>query len=243
MWKLLFDHHTHTTFSHGKGSIEDNVIVACGKGLESIAITDHGPGHLTYGVKRGDIPVMRRVIEELKPKYPEIEILLGVEANIVSTRDTNYLDLTEEDKSYLDFVIAGYHYGIRHGYTVQNYVWQHGLKAGGKSLLAKNTDMMVASIYENDLYILTHPGDKGPFDIDEVAKACEAKGVLMEINTKHPHLNVEEIRTAAKYDVKFVLSSDAHVPENVGNVEGPLARLAESGLDPERVVNIRWEED
>ena len=36
MWKLLYDHHTHTTFSHGKGSIEDNVKEAIAKAYASI---------------------------------------------------------------------------------------------------------------------------------------------------------------------------------------------------------------
>ena len=51
--------------------------------------------------------------------------------------------------------------------------------------------------------------------------------------------SVEEIRIAAKYDVKFVISSDAHVPENVGLYEPQLLRALDAGLDPERIVNIR----
>ena len=50
-YRMIYDHHTHTVYSHGKGTIEDNVRVASEKGLSSIAITDHGPGHLTYGIK------------------------------------------------------------------------------------------------------------------------------------------------------------------------------------------------
>ena len=34
---MTFDYHTHTTFSHGKGSIEDNVKVAISKGLKALA--------------------------------------------------------------------------------------------------------------------------------------------------------------------------------------------------------------
>ena len=49
-YRMTFDFHTHTTYSHGKGSIEDNVKEAIKKGLKAIAITDHGPGHLTYGL-------------------------------------------------------------------------------------------------------------------------------------------------------------------------------------------------
>ena len=241
MWKLLYDHHTHTTFSHGKGSIEDNVKEAIAKGLESVGITDHGPGHLTYGLKRENYPVMRAEVDRLNKKYPQIKVLLGVEANI--WEPAPHIDVIEDDLQYLDYVIAGYHYGVHGGYTIHNYTYDHGLRFGGRSLLAKNTDMMVQAIYENDLYILTHPGDKGPFDIDEIARACEARGVLMEINAKHPHLDVKEIRTAMKYDVQFIISSDAHIPERVGAVESPIARAMEAGVPVERIVNIEETEE
>ena len=36
--RLKFDWHTHTVYSHGKGTIEDNVKVAIEKNLTSIAI-------------------------------------------------------------------------------------------------------------------------------------------------------------------------------------------------------------
>ena len=39
-YKMTFDYHTHTTFSHGKGSIEDNVKAAIAAGLTGLAITD-----------------------------------------------------------------------------------------------------------------------------------------------------------------------------------------------------------
>ena len=114
-YKMLFDYHTHTTFSHGKGSIEDNVKEAVKKGLKAIAITDHGPGHMTYGIKREDVPVMRAEIERLKPLYPQIEIYLGVEANIIDTG--NNLDVTSEEIPQYDFILAGYHFGIRECYS------------------------------------------------------------------------------------------------------------------------------
>ena len=150
---MIFDYHTHTTFSHGKGSIEDNVKAAAEAGLSALAITDHGPGHLTYGVKRSDFSVMRDEIERLKPLYPQVDIYLGVEANIVSVR--NYLDVTEEETAGFDFILAGYHYGIPHGYCVSNWLDAHGLLPGcGTSLLVKNTDMTLKALYENDIKIL-----------------------------------------------------------------------------------------
>ena len=237
-YKMTFDYHTHTTFSHGKGSIEDNVKEAAAKGLKAIAISDHGPGHLTYGVKRKNFAVMRQEIERLKPLYPGLDIYLSVEANIVS--NGNHLDVSEEEKGWFDFVIAGYHYGITKGYCVGNWLDNRGLAPGsiGRSLLVKNTDMTVKALYENDLCILTHPGDKGRFDIKEIAKACAATDTWMEISTWHDHLTTEEIRIAATEDVKFIISSDAHSPNRVGSFAGGVQRALEAGLDIDRIVNI-----
>ncbi|HKM29100.1 MAG TPA: PHP domain-containing protein [Anaerovoracaceae bacterium] len=237
-YKMTFDYHTHTIFSHGEGTIEDNVKVAVSKGLGAIAITDHGPGHLTYGVKRSDFPVMREEINRLKPIYPEIEIYLGVEANVIHAG--NFLDVTKEEYPLFDFVIAGYHYGIPKGYCVSNYIQKHlGLPDGmTRRLMVKNTEMTVRALHENNIKILTHPGDKGPFDIAEIARACEETDTLMELNMKHPFLTVEGIKIAAKADVKFIVSSDAHISQRVGNFGAALERAIEAGLDIERIVNI-----
>ncbi|MDO4395682.1 MAG: PHP domain-containing protein [Clostridia bacterium] len=237
-YKMIFDYHTHTTFSHGKGSIEDNVKAAIDAGLSELAITDHGPGHLTYGVKRTDFPVMRAEIDRLNEVYPQVKIYLGVEANIISVG--NYLDVSPDEMDCFDFILAGYHYGIPRGYCVSNWLDAHGLLPFfGSDLLVKNTDMTLKALYENDIKILTHPGDKGRFDIDDIAKACADTDTLMEISTWHDHLTVEEIKIAAKYDVKFVISSDAHTPDRVGSFHGGIERAIEAGLDIERIVNIR----
>ena len=91
----------------------------------------------------------------------------------------------------------------------------------------------------NRLKILTHPGDKGDFDIERIARACGETGTWMEISTWHSHLTVEEIRTAMKDErVQFVISSDAHTPDRVGSFRGGLDRALEAGLPTERIVNI-----
>ena len=231
---MTFDYHTHTVYSHGKGSVEDNVRVAVEKGLSEIAISDHGPGHLTYGIKWDEVPDMRKDIDDANEKYP-IRVFMSVEANIVNKG--NGLDIRKEEIPAFDFIIAGYHYGIPNGYCVSNWLDFHGLK--NSKLIVKNTDMTVRALYENDIRILTHPGDKGPFDIAELAKACAATDTWMEISTHHPNLTVEDIKTAAKEDVSFVISSDAHIPGNVGEFTGGVTRALKAGLDMERIVNIR----
>lgn len=233
---MIYDHHTHTTYSHGTGSIMDNARAAHERGLKSIAITDHGPGNFFYGMKMKRIPDMRKDIKEARAAFPDVKVFLGVEANTILR--VPYLDVRPSEWEKLDIVLAGYHFAVRGAGMIPNRL---GLRS--QNLLVQNTDMILNALYYseecgNHIDILTHPGDKGPFDIDDIAKACEDTGTLMEINLKHPHLNVEEIKTAAKYDVKFVISSDAHVPQNVGVYEPQLLRALEAGLDPERIVNI-----
>lgn len=237
--EMIFDYHTHTVFSHGKGTIEDNVKAAIDAGLKAVAISDHGPGHLSYGVKRENFRVMRDEIDALQEKYPQIKIYLSVEANVISKPP--YIDLKEEERKYFDFIIAGYHYGVLHGKCISNYLENH-IGAPGfikKYLKEYNTEMTLKALENNDITILTHPGDKAQFDIAEIAKSCAKTGTLMEISTWHPHLTVDEIQISMKENVFYVVSSDAHTPNRVGSWKGGVKRAVEAGLDLDRIVNIR----
>lgn len=243
-YKMIWDFHSHTTYSHGKGSIEESVIIGIKRGLKKVAITEHGPGHLAYGVSMKKMKEMKVEIEKLKNLYPEIEIVFGVEANI-STKG-NFIDVKPEEMDFFDIVLAGYHYGILGAFSGENFLAAKFkraenasiAKAKKGSLLVRNTEMVVKALYKNDIFMLTHPGDKGPFDILELAKACEATDTLMEISNWHPHLDEAGIKTAAKTGVKFAISSDAHSPERIGGFTKGLKRAQNAGLDLSRIVNI-----
>lgn len=242
-YKMVFDYHTHTVYSHGKGTIEENVREAHDKGIKKIAITDHGPGHLTYGLKLSELGKMRADIEDAKKKYPDVEVLLGVEANTL--RVEPFLDITPEEAKSFDILLAGYHFGILHAGMIPNYMNAHaGLFGGDNSTLkVKNTAMILDALYYwkeqgRPIDVLTHPGDKGPFDVEDIARACADTGTLIEINDKHKHLTTEEIKIASAFDVKFIIGSDAHISSKVGSFEAPLMRAFEAGLEPERIVNI-----
>ncbi|MCQ2548239.1 MAG: PHP domain-containing protein [Clostridia bacterium] len=238
---MTADYHTHTTFSHGNGSAEDNIKAAISRGLREIAISDHGPGHKFYGVdlNKYSLDAFGFQLEELRQKYPEIKIHWSVEANIVDNGRNN-LDI--EEGVDFDFLNAGYHYGIPKAKCISNFIYAHGfkIKALGEKLKAFNTEMTIKALEKNKIKILTHPGDKGPFDILELAKCCAKMGTWMEISSRHSHLTVDEIKIAMTVpDVKFVVSSDAHRPENVGDYLGGVAKALEAGLDMNRIVNIK----
>ena len=243
--RVSFDIHTHTIYSHGKGTIADNAAIAAEIGLEKLGISDHGPGSLSYGIDMKKIPQMRADIEACRAKFPGLEIQLGIEANIVNI--SGALDITKEEQALFDYIIAGYHYsylgerpfkGI--GVAVGGWLHQRGITSS-QHARNYNTDFMVNTILSNRIDIVSHPGDKAAFDIAEIAKACEKTGTIMEINRHHDGLSLEGIRIAMEYDVRFILSSDAHKAIDVGNVELAWERALKAGLDPKRIVNYRGE--
>ena len=98
--QIIGDYHTHTIYSHGKGTIRDNVEVAINKGLKEVAICDHGPGHVIYGIKREQIFEMRKEIDQMNKEYGKhgIRVLLGLEANVMDY-DGN-IDVDDEMPKY-----------------------------------------------------------------------------------------------------------------------------------------------
>lgn len=242
-YRLIFDHHTHTVYSrvgpyfHGKGRIIDNARAAAKRGLESLAITDHGPSDF-YGLSIKKLPQMRRDIAQAKLSFPKLKVLLGVEADIVDTE--NGLDVSPADFEKFDFVNAGYHYVPKchmiHNFLAFHLPWPGKLK---EHLRRQNTARIVKALKSNDIKILTHPGDKAFIDEHAVAKACEETGTLVEINARHKHPDADDLRVYKQYDVKFVISSDAHKPKNVGRYAETMALALDAGIDPERIVNIR----
>ena len=221
----------------------DNARAACEAGLKTLGIADHGPGHMNYGFKMSDLDKMRFDIDSAKKEFPELDILLGAEANIVNY--SGNLDINEEDQKLFDFIIAGYHYGyfgenFAHGLNtcVRGWLHDHGIHSGAGTK-QKNTEVIIAALEKNNIKILTHPGDKMFVDVEAIARVCERCGTLLEINDHHKHLTTEEIGKIKEYNVNFVLSSDAHRPENVGRVDDALGRAVAAGLELSRIVNYR----
>ena len=241
-FRIKADYHTHTIYSrvgpylHGKGTIVQNAAAAALKGLREIAITDHGPSDF-YGLSLKKISQMRADIEDAIKRFPRVKGRLGVEADIVDT--PNGLDVSEEDFALFDFVNAGYHY-VPNCHMLQNWLaFRLPCPQGIKEKLRKqNTDRIIRALTSNDIFILTHPGDKAYIDTAAVAKACEETGTLVEINARHRHPDCDELKVFAGYDVKFVISSDAHQPQKVGRYVKSMMLALSAGITADRIVNI-----
>ncbi len=239
--QIFADYHTHTVYSHGKGTIKENVDVAVKKGLKKIAITDHGPGHLTYGVRSDKLVQMRREIDALKKDYQNIEILLGVEANLVSLEGD--IDVTDKDIELLDILLVGFHNGAapRNIKTagrlyLRNYVSKL-FPVMKRSCAEINTEAMIKAVNRYNIDIVTHPGAKIPFNIQLLAEAAAKRGTALEINSSHGFMSVEYVKMAMKENVSFVIDSDAHTPGRVGDFAKGILIAQQAGLDEGRIIN------
>lgn len=240
--RISADYHTHTTYSDGRTSHEDNVRQAIQLGLKTIGIADHAWGHAFYGIKKNRMSEIQREVARLKERYPEIRILLSIEANILGR--SGKLDVTKEEMGWFDVVQAGYHFGSKP--TSLDDVLTHLINYLNrlfglfkKIAIKRNTQALINAMKNYPFHILTHPGDKGPVDIVAVAEASIKYNKMLEINKRHSYMTVEQLKQIKDMDVKLVIGSDAHRLEDIGQVDECIARVIESGVDPIKVVNLR----
>lgn len=221
--QLNYDFHTHTTYSHGKGSILDNALSAKEKGLKGITISDHGFSHPAFGMKRKKLDQMKADCIEAE-KQTGVQVKLGIESNLLGI--SGKIDVKEKDYEKLDMILAGVHRfilydGLKEWFKLlgSNYFTKTFKKQASSSLIKRNTQVYINAIKNNPIDILTHVNFLVFADAVEVAKACADYGTYFEINTKKVHLSDEEWLKVLDTKVNFVIDSDAHSPSRVGDVK------------------------
>ena len=238
---LTADFHTHTTFSHGKGSILQNARQAKERGLEVLAITDHGYGHRAYGIKQKKIPYMKELCSQASAETG-VKVLLGVEANILGL--SGKTDMKEADMKFMDVYLAGVHKFItyekfKEWYHLLYRNWRYKKSQNPpKELVERNTKAYINAIKNNPIDILAHPGYCCFINAYDVASCCADYGTYFEIDTRKAHLTDSEWEQVIKTDVKFVVDSDAHTPENVGLIGEAQSLIERVNIPKDRILNI-----
>ena len=239
---LTADYHTQTIFSHGKGTILDNALVAKEKGLKELAITDHGYAHHAFGIKKRELPLMESLCESAS-KETGVNVVMGVEANILGI--SGKTDLKEEDYKYIKIYLAGIHKFILYDRLKEWFklyganLFTRKLKLNpSKSLIKRDTEIYLNAIKNNPIDILAHPCYCFFADAVEVAKCCRDYGTYFEIDARKSHLSDEDWIKVANTGVKFVLNSDAHKPSNIANIDFAVSMIERTGFPKEQIMNI-----
>jgi putative hydrolase len=240
--KLTGDFHTHTIYSHGKDTVEQNVISAVNRGLSSVCISEHGGGHILYGVKKNDLFKIKEEIRMLREKYKNINIYFGLEANII--REDGTID-ADEYSDMFDFLLVGMHYLVRFDKFMYYYFMNFFSRYLGlfkNYCRVKNTGIFINCINKYDnIFAITHPGERFFVDIDRLSKACAEKNIAMEINNVHGYMTSKDAKIAVKNGAKILLSSDAHRSEDVGNVANCLEIVKRADIAACQILNAAEE--
>ena len=239
---LTADYHTHTPYSHGKNTVLENATAAKTKGLKEIAITDHGFNHILFGLKRKKLPALRAEIDEAC-KLTGVKVLMGMESNLTSLDGDT--DMKQSDLQYFDIYLCGIHEVLRfksfsdtYNIMIKNYTaYKLGKKPSDK-VIANTTKAYINAIKNNPIDILTHINYKCHCDLKEVAKCCADYGTYIEINTKKRHVSAEELNLMASTGVRFVIDSDAHSADRVGDTKIAEEILSQASVPLEQIDNI-----
>ena len=239
---LTSDYHTHTVYSHGKGQIIDNATVAKQKGLLEIGISDHGFSHPAFGLTGRKIPKMKAECQKAT-EQTGVKILLGIESNIIGTDGA--VDLKPNRYDDFDIFLAGIHkfvlykFGTIFSLFIPNFLTDtFNVKSVSKSLIKENTKTFINVIKNNPVDVITHLNFCCFADAVEVAKAAADYGTFIELNAKKTHLSDEEINKMLDTGVQFILNSDAHTPDRVGEISLVEKLLSRVNIPEDRIVNI-----
>lgn len=240
--RLTADFHTHTVYSHGKGTIYDNAVSASEKGLTAVGITDHGFSHKFLCMHKRDMKPMREECD-LATEKTGVKTLLGVESNIIGI--DGIIDLKAKHYDFFDILLAGVHKVPAYKLNSVFSLYFPDVVLGNQKhpkvpawVRRNNTRAFVNVVKNNPVDIITHLNYGCFADAVEVAKACADYGTYIELNTKKRHLSDAEIEGILKTGVKFVINSDAHTPDRVGDTALAEDLIERLNIPKERIMNI-----
>ncbi len=230
------DLHLHSNFpikspSHGPGvnPIEEIVKKAQELGYEFVGISDHPLGINTTSKQEKIDWVQKRTkfIQGIKTRTKSIRVLNGLEIDILGDGS---LSVPDEALATLDYCIAGIHSGHR----------------GPKESITKRLLSALNSPYVD---IISHPTnrllnerDSSEADWPEVFKAAAKNNKLLEINAFPNRLDLRDdlVKLALEYGVKFVINTDAHVVDQMHNMEFGVSVARRGWATKKDIVNT-WD--
>jgi DNA polymerase (family 10) len=222
------DLHMHSTWSDGRDSIAAMVRASRQLGYEYVAITDHSERSLaSRNLKADDIARQREEIEEVRAQVPGIDVLHGVEVDIMKDGSLDFADTLLEQ---FDIVLASLH---DHGGQQPQELTERYLKAVAHPLVN----------------VITHPANRTPghfdgypLDFDVLFAAAAASGTAMEVDGAPGHLDMDGVlaRRAASAGVPIVVDSDCHRTDALGRQMRFGVGTARRGwIESQHVLNTR----
>jgi DNA polymerase (family 10) len=222
------DLHMHSTWSDGRDSIQHMVLASKQLGYEYVAITDHSERcEASRKLLALEIPIQREEIDGLRSRIRDIEILHGIEVDIMSDGS---LDFDDDQLAGFDIVLASLHGG-------------HG--CDGREL----TERYLRAMRHPMVNVITHPANRTPamskgydLDYDRLFEAAVLTGTAMEVDGAPGHLDMdgEIARRAVAAGVTVAIDSDCHRAEDLERqMRYGLGTARRGWVQPTHVLNAR----
>jgi len=236
--KLQGDYHTHTRFSDGKNNVIDMVRAAKEKGLREFAITDHSINKIINGFRGRNFDRYQGEIESARAEMP---MLVGIEANVVSTSGRIDLDRRMEGKT--DIVLCGVHVMVIFTpwafltFLLPN-VFFRLIHWTPQFMRRRNTNIVTRAIRNNDVDVWTHPNRYVRLNVLEVARVCVERGTLIELNGKKISFRPIDFEKMRALGAKFIVNSDAHNTQSIASVARVEEFLKNCDWEQSDIINL-----
>ncbi len=225
------DLHIHSDWSDGVNSITEIVGRASEMGYEYIAITDHSRSlGIAGGLSVERLGEQERYLRALNEKTDKIEILSGIEADILSNGNLDYPD---EILAARDIVVASVHSGFRQDRE-------------------KITGRVISAMKNSHVDIVAHPtgrliGRREPYaiDMEEVFAAAVKYGTALEINASPDRLDLSDryVRRAAEMGIRICINTDAHDINRMDDMKYGVATARRGWLEKNDILNTMGKEE
>ena len=97
---------------------------------------------------------------------------------------------------------------------------------------------MIEVIKKNPVDVITHLNFCSFLDPVEVAKVASDYGTYIELNAKKVHLSDEDLFRVYNTGARFIIDSDAHTPDRVGEISLIENTLKRINFPIDRIDNI-----
>ena len=245
--------HTHTTFSDGKNTVEENILSAIEKGFVSLGISDHSYTEFddTYCIPADAVGKYISEIRRLGEVYRDrIEVYLGIELDGFCDRPTDDYDYIIGSCHYVKNAYG--YFSVDHCIEVQEMTLERYYDSDPLKYAEAYFETIAELTAKNKPDIIGHfdlaskfgkmPEDNPKyrrFAIDSL-EACLAVTPIIEVNNGAISRGIRDVPYPAPFLLpeikrlggKLILSSDSHKKENLDfNFDSMVEMLKEFGFE------------